>query len=108
MTAKLSVSQIKDAIKGTGGNMSAIAARLEVDWHTADKRIKESPVLVQALQNEKHKVTDKAKYNVVKAINDGDLQTSKWWLQVMDEDFKPGVNINQSGELVIRWVDGED
>lgn len=108
MTVKLTIPQIKDAIRGTGGNVSAIASRLDVDWHTVDKRIQGSSVLKQALANEKRKVTDKAKYNIVKAINDGDLQLSKWWLQVMDEEFRPGVNINQSGELVIRWVDGED
>ena len=47
------------------------------------------PVIHQAWEDERNRIKDKAQHNIIKAINDGDLQMSKWWLQVMDAEFLP-------------------
>src|SRR5512145_2765925 len=77
------------AIPGTGGIVSAIAAKVGCEWHTAKKYIDEHPTVLQAWHDERSKINDKAKHNIIKAVNEGDLQMSKWWLQVMDEEFLP-------------------
>lgn len=89
--------------------MSAIAQAVGCDWHTARKYIDEHPTVKQAWENERNKITDKARHNIVKAIHDGDLQLSKWWLQVMDDEFVPrqrneltGVD---GGPIIIDWGD---
>ena len=77
------------AIPGTGGILAALADRVGCDWHTAKKYVTEYSTIAKAWDAERNKVTDKARHNILKAIQDGDLQTSKWWLQVMDEEFVP-------------------
>ena len=106
--AKFTTKQFIDAIPGTGGIVSQIAAIVQCDWHTAKKYIDEHPSVRAVYDSERNKITDKARHNIIKAIREGDMMMSKWWLQVMDADFKPGIDVNNTGELVIRWVDGED
>ena len=81
--------QFIDAIPGTGGVISSIAAKVGCAWHTAKKYIDNFTTVNQAWSNERNKITDKAQHNIIKAINGGDLQMSKWWLQVMDPEFTP-------------------
>ena len=89
----------------TGGVVSAIAEKVGCDWHTAKKWIEDHPTIKRAWEAEKHRITDRARHNVLVAIQDGDLQTSKWWLQVLDEEFKPKQQIEHTGEIpVIREV----
>ena len=77
------------AIPGTGGIVSALADRVGCDWHTAKEYIEEYATVGQAWSAERNKVTDKARHNIVKGIQGGDHQLSKWWLQSMDDDFIP-------------------
>lgn len=79
-----------DAIPGTGGAITALARAVGCDWHTAKKYVEEYPTVARAWEAERESVTDKARYNVVRSIvNDGNVQDSKWWLQVMDREFMP-------------------
>ena len=87
-----------DAMPGTGGIVSAIADKVGCDWHTARRYIDNYSTVKQAWDAERNKVTDKARHNIIKAVKDGDLQISKWWLQVMDGDFKPSVDVTSGGE----------
>jgi hypothetical protein len=86
---KYTVAQFLKAIPGTAGIVSSIARNVGCAWDTANRHIEDSPTLRTAVDNERHVITDKAKHNIIKAINVGDLSMSKWWLQVMDEDFVP-------------------
>lgn len=86
---KYTAQQFIDAIPGTGGVVSAIAERVGCAWNTAKKYIDEYATVKQAWQNERHYITDMAQDNIIGAVKDGDLQMSKWWLQVMDEEFNP-------------------
>jgi hypothetical protein len=87
MAEKYTVAQFNEAIPGTGGIISAVASKVGCDWHIAKKYIDNYPTIKQVWDDERSKITDKARHNIIKAINGGDLQMSKWWLQVMDEDF---------------------
>ena len=102
-----SAQQFIDAIPRTGGVVSAIAEKVGCDWHTAKKWIEDHPTIKRAWEAEKHRITDRARHNVLVAIQDGDLQTSKWWLQVMDAEFVPKQQFQgpgDDGELTIRVV----
>ena len=88
MTRKFSTKKFIAAIPGTGGIISAIASNMKCDWHTAKKYIEENEVIKIAWDDEKNHITDKARFNIIKAISDDkDIQLSKWWLQVMDDEF---------------------
>lgn len=89
MGTKYSAQQFIEAIHSTGGIISVIASRVGCDWHTVRRYIDGYPTVRQAYKDERHKITDVAQHNIIKAIRDGDLQMSKWWLQVMDNDFTP-------------------
>ncbi len=72
--------QFIKAIPGTGGIISSIAKRVGCDWYTARKYIEKYPSVKQAYENECSAVDDLAVSTVLRAIQDGDLATAKWWL----------------------------
>lgn len=106
--------QFIDAIPGTGGIISAVADKVGCAWHTAKKYIDNYATVNTAWQNERNKITDKAQHNIIKAINGGDLQMSKWWLQVMDEQFTPTQRTELMGKagadlsISLSWGDNDD
>jgi len=99
------------AIPGTGGIISALADKVGCTWHTARNYIRDYSTVAEAWEAERNKITDKAKHNIIKSIQIGDLQMSKWWLQVLDDDFVPKEKreIDQSGgvEIVVRYADDQ-
>lgn len=96
--------QFIDAIPDTGGVISSIADKVGCSWHTAKKYIEEYSTVNEAWQEERNRITDKARNNIIKAIDRNDLQMSKWWLQVMDEEFVPRERreIDQSGDVQVK------
>ena len=98
--------QFIDAIPGTGGVVSAIADKVGCTWNTAKKYLTEYATVNQAWQNERNRINDRAKHHIIKAVMDGDLQICKWWLQVMDQEFKPKseVDVTSGGmPIVVNW-----
>jgi len=85
---KFTAEQFIKAIPGTGGIISQIARIVGCEWNTAKKYIDEHPTVYQAWENERNSITDRAQHNILVAITEGDLQMSKWWLQVKDPEFK--------------------
>jgi len=107
--AKYTAKKFVDAIPGSGGVITTIAARVGCTWHTAKSYIEDYKTVAEAYQAECHKITDKAKSNVIGAIiTDGDIAVSKWWLQVKDADFTPKQKTEHSGKIdVSRLSDDE-
>ena len=102
---RYSAEQFIKAMPGTGGIISAIAGRVGCTWHTARDYINSKPTVQRAWEEERHKVNDKAQQNIVVALHDGDLQTSKWWLQVMDEEFMPKQHIDSTNRTEITTIE---
>jgi hypothetical protein len=102
---QFTAKQFIDAIPGTGGIISALADKVGCGWHTAKRYLEDYVTVAEAWEAERNKITDKAKHNIIKSIQGGDLQMSKWWLQVIDPDFMPTQKIDQktehSGEIDI-------
>ena len=110
--SKYTAAQFIDAIENSGGIISAIADAVGCSWNTAKKYIEEYPTVNAAWQNERHRITDKARHNIIKAITGGDIQMSKWWLQVMDEEFVPRQRNEITGaagaSISIKWPEDSD
>lgn len=109
MEQRYTAGQFIKAIKGSGGVVSAIADTVGCSWNTARKYIDQYPTVQEAWQNERQRITDRARHNIIRAIGDGDLQMSKWWLQVMDDEFVPRQRTELSGNLiVVEWDDSSE
>ena len=79
--AKYKIADFKEAIPGTGGLITSIAAKVGCAWHTAKKYVEDSPTLTQMVEDEAHKIDDMAESVVLTAIKEKDIQTAKWWLE---------------------------
>lgn len=75
-------SDFIDAIPGTGGIVSKIAAKVGCSWHTARKYIDNYPTIKQAYDDECERVLDAAESVVIKKITEEDEQTAKWYLKM--------------------------
>ncbi len=64
--------ELLEAIKGSYGIMSTVAARLHCDWHTADDAIKRFPEALQAMADEGESVLDFTEGKAIERIRDGD------------------------------------
>jgi hypothetical protein len=95
---KFTARQFIAAIPGSGGVVSQIAAAVGCDWHTARRYIDNHATVKEAWDAERHSITDKARHNILKAIDKGDLMMSKWWLQVMDDEFVPRSKSEHAGK----------
>lgn len=92
-----------EAIPGTGGVIAAIAKRVGCSWITARRFIDEHPTVAEAWMDERNRVSDMAEANIIKAINEGDLSTSQWWLRVMRSDVY-GDKAGVGGQVTIHLV----
>ena len=72
--------QFIDAIKGSGGIVSTIAARVGCAWHTAKKYIDTYPTVAKAYADETEGILDLAESTVIRGIKDGDQTSAKWYL----------------------------
>jgi len=95
-------AQFIKAIKDSGGIISTIADVVGCSWITAKKYITDYPTVNEAWNNERNRITDKARHNIITAIGDKDLQMSKWWLQVMDDEFTPRTKQEVIGAIQVK------
>ena len=131
-TYKISWSkeQLKEAIIGSGGLKSFVLRKLNRILKDAGVHLKyldkpdgrvyrtldlslEKFGLKDMFELEKQRVLDAAENNIIKAIEEGDLKTSQWYLQHKknDRDYIDQQNINVQGnitqEIKIKIVDTE-
>ena len=75
------VKQFESAIPGSGGIIATIAGRVGCSWHTAASYLKDSPTLARMYEDEASKIDDLAESVVIKAMQEGDINAAKWWLE---------------------------
>ena len=75
-----------DAIPGTGGIVTKIAAKVGCSWHTAKKYIDNYATVQQAYAAECERVLDAAESVIIKKITEEDEQTAKWYLTMKGGD----------------------
>jgi hypothetical protein len=76
---KLSKAMLEKAIPGTGGIISQIATKIGMSWHAIDDGIKRYQ-LEDKIMIEQEKNLDLAETQIVRAMQNGDVQTCKWFL----------------------------
>lgn len=80
MARKRTTKQMIKAISGSGGIISTIARRLEVDWHTAEKYIDMFPSVKKAYQDEVERILDMAEGVILESVKAEDIASAKWYL----------------------------
>lgn len=76
-----------------GLNITQSCLQAGISRETFYARRKEDPVFSDRMAKAEQFATMKARQNVVKAINNGDLNTSKWHLERKDPEYKPKSDI---------------
>ena len=64
--------ELLEAIKGSYGIISTVAARLHCSWHAVDDTIKLYPSCIQAMADENESVLDFTEGKAIERIKDGD------------------------------------
>lgn len=77
---KLKKENLLEAIKGSYGIISTIAARLHCEWHTANDTIQVWPETRQALEDEKETTIDFVEGKAMQRINEGDGTMIRFYL----------------------------
>ena len=97
--------KILEAIKGTGGIMTNIARKLSLSWHMAYDFCQMYEETKKAITDEQETMLDMAENTIGKSIQDGDVQTSKWYLAMKGKKRgyieKQEIEHSGSGQLVI-------
>lgn len=81
MGKHFTVKQFETAIPGSGGIIATIAGRVGCSWHTAQTYLRDSPTLARLYEDEASKIDDLAESVVIKAMQEGDTNVAKWWLE---------------------------
>lgn len=101
-----------DAIPGSGGIVTKIAAKVGCSWNTAKKYIDTHPTVLQAYQDEKERLLDTAESNIKIMIEAFDIKTSKWYLTMKGSErgYAPMQKREVTGDLqvTIDWDDEDD
>ena len=77
---KIKEKDLLEKIYGSHGFYSVIASRLNVDWHTVDKAIKDSPAAQEAIKSETETTLDFVEGKAIERIKDGDGAMIRFYL----------------------------
>ena len=99
---------VLQAIQGSRGLISTVAARLECRWHTAVAYIEKWEGTRQAMDVEWQQLLDVAESQIHAAIEAGDLEACKWYLVRKGQDRGYGksvtakANVESRGLVIVR------
>ncbi len=105
--------QFIKAIPGTGGIVTAIARKLDCDWHTVKKYINDYPTIKRAYDAEKEMVKDTVETSLIVKAKDGESWAVKYYLstQAKDRGYVERQQVEHSGKdggdlkIVIEYAD---
>ena len=100
--------EIIEAIKDSGGIVLNVANELGCSWYTAERYINMYEETKQAFKDEDSTLKDQAKRNVKRAIENGDIDLTKWFLARRDKDYNDKQEIQHSGDINIVYLDKQD
>ena len=95
-------TQVLEAIETSGGVMAVVQRRLGcASWETARKYVEKWKETQAAFLAESCIINDLARSVVIKAIQGGNVQTAKWWLERrVREEFSDKAGINPPSENI--------
>lgn len=110
----LTAEQFLQAIPKSGGIISTIALKVGCAWDTARKFIDTHPTVLSAYQNECETVKDMAESKLIASMNEGDIESIKWYLarKAKDRGYAPGVEVTGKDggaqRIIFEYADGDD
>ena len=101
-----------EAIPGTGGIITTIAKRVGCAWHTAKKYVDNYPTIREAYDDECAAVLDMAESKVIKAMNDDDISTVRWYLATKGRhrgyvERKEHAGVKDAPLYIVNWEQAE-
>src|SRR6056297_1737874 len=102
----LTKKQLIEAIEASLGNKSAMQKMLNIRSHNTLNKYLNRWNLNELLEEQTHKVNDKAIHNVTKWINEGDKQATYWWLERRvhhlfgNKNYNHNINENKDNETM--------
>lgn len=105
---------ILDAIDGSYGIVSTVAAKLHCNWHTADEHIKKWPEALQALRDEEESKLDYVESKAIKAIENNDGSMIRFFLATKGKKrgftYEDKLEVDDTAEesKITVVCDGED
>ena len=95
-------TQVLEAIETSGGVMAVVQRRLGcASWETARKYVEKWKETQEAFHAESCIVNDLARSVVIKDIQEGNVQTAKWWLERrVREEFSDKAGITPPSENI--------
>ncbi len=106
--SRFTKEQVLEAIRDSGGIVSAVARKLECDWNTARKYISKWQETRDAFAAERERVLDVAETVVIRALEAGDVGVAKWLLSRLGGRRGFGdalVDADQVMVIRLRWED---
>lgn len=107
---KCTRKRVIKAIQGSGGIISTIAGRCEVEWHTIQRYIDTDEIIRQAYENECDKILDMAESVVLGAIKEKDVRTTMWYLENKGRNRGYGMPLpagNTDNSVTLNFYDSE-
>jgi len=104
--------QFIDAIPGTGGNVTAIAARVGCAWHTARSYIDRHPTVMDVYENERNTILDEIEDVAIAIARERDGPMIRYLLSTRGRDRGYGESLTVRGDkdapVVVRVIGGMD
>ncbi len=103
---KVSVSDIEPLVAEKNGNIAAIARALRVDRHTIDRRMNESPMLKQAIEDAREGMLDNAESVLYREILNGNMTAVIFFLKTQGRKrgYVERQEFQHSGEIAMPTV----
>ena len=109
---RYTAAEVIEAIQGTGGIVTKIAAKLGCQWSTAKKYIEKYPTIKRAWLDEREKIIDKAESGLIKAVDNDDAWAIKYTLSTLGKGrgFTDRLEVvgKKGGPIVLKYTGNVD
>lgn len=99
---RYTVAEVADAIRKAQGIKAAAARQLGCEWETVDSYIRRYKTCEAAYEQASERVLDVAESVVIKAIMDGSIEESKWYLVKKGRKRGYGDVVKQEGDFYLK------
>ena len=98
--AKRHLKNIRKAGKGTAENKSINAKNLDVSRSAVTQCLQRNEKFREIYDDATEKTVDKARSNADKSIHEGDMKTTRWYLERRADEYRPKQEITHKGDIL--------
>ena len=100
--ARSTVAAAVEAISEHRGNVSAASDALGCSRPWISTMAERHEKVALAIEEARARTLDTARDNLFKAVDDGDLDQSRWVLARLDPEFREKQQVDQTGKMIIE------